>query len=119
MMRRHGRLGALPGFDRPEPRAGIVAQRLLQRVDGSGRAAVVEVLVATTSVRALIVDGRPHLIANALQTGIAAGMQSLQHALDDLVRRGVVDTTDAARLTRETDTRADPRYHATHAVAGA
>jgi len=74
---------------------GVLAQQLLPRVDGSGRVVAVEVLVATTAVRAMIRDRRVQEIPSAVQTGAQHGMVPMDHALADLVRSGLVALEEA------------------------
>jgi twitching motility protein PilT len=66
---------------------GIVTQQLLPTADGQGRVCACEVLVPTPAVRNLIREGKTHQIYSALQTGGAHGMQTMDAALADLVRR--------------------------------
>src|SRR5437762_8423759 len=66
---------------------GIVTQQLLPTADGKGRVVGCEVLVPTPAVRNLIREGKTHQIYSALQTGGAHGMQTMDAALVDLVRR--------------------------------
>jgi twitching motility protein PilT len=68
---------------------GIVSQVLVPCI-GSGRAVAQEVLVATDAVRALIREAKTPQIQNSLQTGAQDGMQTLEDALDALVRKGVI-----------------------------
>jgi twitching motility protein PilT len=66
---------------------GIVTQQLLPTADGLGRAVAAEVLVPTPAVRNLIREGKTHQIYSVLQTGGQHGMQTMDAALADLVRR--------------------------------
>ena len=66
---------------------GIVTQDLLPTADGQGRCCACEVLVPTPAVRNLIREGKTHQIYSVLQTGGAHGMQTMDAALADLVRR--------------------------------
>jgi twitching motility protein PilT len=66
---------------------GIVTQQLLPTADGQGRVCATEILVPTPAVRNLIREGKTHQIYSALQTGGAHGMQTMDAALVDLVRR--------------------------------
>jgi len=68
---------------------GIISQVLVPCV-GSGRAVAQEVLMATDAVRALIREAKTPQIQNALQTGAAEGMQTLEESLNSLVRTGVI-----------------------------
>jgi twitching motility protein PilT len=69
---------------------GIVTQQLLPTADGMSRACACEVLVPTNAVRNLIREGKTHQIHSALQTGAAHGMQTMDAALVDLVRKGKI-----------------------------
>ena len=72
---------------------GIVTQQLLPTADGMSRVCGAEVLVPTPAVRNLIREGKTHQIYSALQTGGTHGMQTMDAALADLVRR--------TKITRE------------------
>lgn len=69
---------------------GIVTQQLLPRVDGKGRAVACEVLVPTPAVRNLIREGKTHQIYTVMQTGTKYGMQTMDSALAELVRRKLI-----------------------------
>jgi twitching motility protein PilT len=69
---------------------GIVTQQLLPTADGQGRVCATEILVPTPAVRNLIREGKTHQIYSALQTGGAHGMQTMDAALADLVRRNKI-----------------------------
>ena len=69
---------------------GIITQQLLPTADGSGRVAACEVLSITPAVRNLIREGKTHQIYSVLQTSAAAGMQSMDSALAQLVRAGKI-----------------------------
>jgi twitching motility protein PilT len=73
---------------------GIVYQQLLPRIDG-GQVAAFEVMVATHATRSLIRDGKSNQLRNVLLTGQTEGMQTLEMALSDLVKRGVVTYEEA------------------------
>lgn len=69
---------------------GILAQQLLPRADGSGRVAAIEVLLATPAVRNLIREGKTHQLATVLQTGGKLGMQTMDIAIMELLRQGMI-----------------------------
>jgi twitching motility protein PilT len=69
---------------------GIVTQQLLPTADGQGRVCACEVMVPTPAVRNLIREGKTHQLYSALQTGGSHGMQTMDAALADLVRGGVI-----------------------------
>ena len=80
---------------------GIISQQLLPRQSGTGRVVAVEILVATPAVRNLVREGKSHQLLTVIQTGAKAGMQSMDAALRDLCRAGVV--ADEEALMRASD----------------
>jgi twitching motility protein PilT len=70
---------------------GVVTQQLLPTADGSTRIVGCEVLVPTPAIRNLIREGKTHQIYSALQTSGAAGMQTMDAHLAQLVRMGKID----------------------------
>ena len=76
----------------------VVAQRLLPRRDGTGRVAACEVLVATPAVRNLIREGKGHQIrAHVQAAGRELGMQTMEAAVDNLIRAGTVAASNQGR----------------------
>src|SRR4051794_21402641 len=67
---------------------GIVTQQLIPTSDGRSRICASEILVPTPAVRNLIREGKSHQLYSALQTGGQHGMQTMDAALAELVRRG-------------------------------
>ncbi len=70
----------------------VVAQTLLKK-KGGGRVAACEILVGMPAVRNLIREGKLHQIPSMMQTGMRAGMQTYEMAVQDLVKRGLVDAS--------------------------
>jgi twitching motility protein PilT len=68
----------------------VVAQTLLKK-KGGGRVAACEILVGVPAVRNLIREGKLHQIPSMMQTGQRVGMQTLDMAVADLVKRGLVE----------------------------
>lgn len=77
-----------------ESLAGIVAQQLLKRADGSGRVAAHEILIGTTAVATCIRENRTSMIDSLIQGGARDGMQGMDATLDQLVRDGVISAQD-------------------------
>ncbi len=75
---------------------GVIAQRLLRKPDGRGRALALEVLVGTPAVSALVREKKTFQLNSVIQTGRKDGMQSMDEALFTLVREGNVLARDAA-----------------------
>jgi twitching motility protein PilT len=69
---------------------GIVSQQLLPTKDGSGRMVACEILVATPAVRNLIREGKTHMIYSAMQAGGKYGMQTMDQALAEAVKKGKI-----------------------------
>ncbi len=75
---------------------GIIAQQLIQRKDGKGRALAVEILVPTPAIRNLIREDKVHQVYSMMQTGQAQfGMQTMNQCLYDLYSRGIISYEDA------------------------
>jgi twitching motility protein PilT len=68
----------------------VVCQTLVPRADGSGRVAAIEIMLADSSVRNLLREGKIHQLANAIRTHRDIGMISLDEALVDLYLRRVI-----------------------------
>lgn len=81
-----------------------VMQRSWPSIDDVGRVPAVEIMVATSAIRNLIREAKSHQIDTAIQTGGQYGMQTMDSALADLYRRGLVSAEDAiARAIRPED----------------
>lgn len=59
-----------------------------------------EIMVGTPAIRHLIREGKVAQMHACLQTGAAAGMQTLDQHLTALLRRGVIDATEAKHHAR-------------------
>jgi twitching motility protein PilT len=82
---------------------GVVAQALLPRADGKGRAAVAEILVNVPAVANLIREGKGYQIASAMQTGRAQGMVTFETSIGELTRTGLITKEQGQNfLTRRT-----------------
>ncbi len=82
---------------------GVVSQLLLPRIDGGGRVAAVEVLVATPAVRNLIREGKVHQIRSSMQAGGQHGMQTMEQSLAQLVQAGRISMAVATEATAYID----------------
>ncbi|MGI8575660.1 MAG: PilT/PilU family type 4a pilus ATPase [Egibacteraceae bacterium] len=74
---------------------GVVCQQLLKTVDGQGRVAATEVMIATPAIRNLIREGKTHQMYSSIQAGKQYGMVTMDQSLATLVQQGKV-TYDAA-----------------------
>jgi twitching motility protein PilT len=73
---------------------GVIAQTLCRRV-GGGRVAAHEVLIVTSAISNLIRSGKTHQIPTMMQVGRGSGMVTLNDALTDLVRAGLISPEEA------------------------
>ncbi len=74
---------------------GVLAQRLVRRKDGRGRALALEVLIGTSAVAALIRERKTFQLQSVIQTGRKEGMQTMDEAVLALVKDGAVTPEDA------------------------
>lgn len=79
----------------------VVSQRLLPRADGEGRVAAFEMMIATPAIRNLIREGKTHQILNVIATSTGTGMRTLEKALTELYRSGLVAYDEIARFLTE------------------
>jgi twitching motility protein PilT len=91
-------VNAFPTDEQPQVRGmmaeslvGIVAQQLLRTADGAGRVAAHEILLGSHAVASMIREGKTYQLGNTMQNGRAQGMQTMDAALEALVRKGVVE----------------------------
>src|SRR6266481_1365788 len=82
-------IDVFPSHQQPQIRAqlsmvleGVLCQALIPRVDGRGRAMVMEILVPTPAIRNLVREDKIHQIYSAMQTGTGqSGMQTFNQSL--------------------------------------
>jgi twitching motility protein PilT len=82
---------------------GILSQALVPRVDGQGRVAAVEVMLASAAVRNNIREGRIYQLPNAILTQAASGMMLLDHSLAQLHRQGIIDMDNLLAFCNDPD----------------
>jgi len=75
----------------------MVAQQLLPRKDGNGRAPVVEVLLNSPLVADYIRKGEVHLIKDLMSKSTELGMQTLDQSLVKAYKEDVISKEDAIR----------------------
>lgn len=74
----------------------VVAQRLIKRKDGQGRAAAMEVMINTPLIKKLIEDSKTGQIAKAIEDSASFyKTQSFNQSLFALVEKGIVDAEEA------------------------
>ena len=78
----------------------VIAKALLPKI-GGGRVAAYEILLATPAVRSLIRQNKSFQITSTMQTGRRQGMQLLDDALADLVRKRLVTLENALAVSND------------------
>jgi len=76
----------------------VVSQTLLPRI-GGGRIAAVEIMLANNVIKRLIRDNKVFEIPPNIEMGSREGMQTLEMAMADLVKKGMVSQEDAMAKT--------------------
>lgn len=74
---------------------GVVSQQLAKKKDGSGRIAVLEILVNNAAVANLIRQGKLEQLGNVMQSGGAAGMRTMDGALQTLYDQKFISGEEA------------------------
>ncbi len=74
---------------------GIIAQTLLPSEKG-GRVAVHEIMINTPAIANLIRENKVEQITSVLQTGRKDGMQTMEQALDEMVKQKVITAETAS-----------------------
>ncbi|MFP4168686.1 MAG: type IV pilus twitching motility protein PilT [Desulfonatronovibrionaceae bacterium] len=73
----------------------VVAQNLFKRTDEPGRVAALEILIATPAVRNLIRENKTYQVNSMIETGRKYGMQALDDAIMELLKKGMIDAESA------------------------
>jgi len=74
---------------------GVVSQQLVLQKGGRGRACAMEILVNTPAVSNLIRQGKIDQLENAMQSGAAQGMRTMDSAIQQLLDAGSISGRSA------------------------
>jgi twitching motility protein PilT len=95
-------IGAFPADQQGQVRTmmseslrAVISQRLIPRVDGQGRVAVVEKLVITKAVGNLIRENKTFQIHSILQTGASQGMCLMDESIRQHLAAGAISREEA------------------------
>ena len=95
-------VNAFPADEQPQVRgmlceslAGIVAQQLVRSADGKRRLAVHEILVGSPALASMIRENKTFQVPSLMQAGQAQGMQTMDMALERLVRARTISVETA------------------------
>jgi twitching motility protein PilT len=78
-----------------ESLVAVISQTLIKTKDGQGRIAAHEIMIGTPAIRNLIRENKVAQMYSSIQTSQAAGMQTLDQCLTELVRRNQIQLADA------------------------
>ncbi|MDD2764192.1 MAG: PilT/PilU family type 4a pilus ATPase [Opitutaceae bacterium] len=78
---------------------GFICQKLIPALEGGGRYAAFEILVADTTVRNLLLEGHFDKIQQLLETGDEAGSQSFNKDLYRLIKAAKISKADGLRFS--------------------
>ena len=74
---------------------GVVSQQLIPRAGKTGRVAALEILINTPAAANLIRQGKLDQLENAMQSGAAHGMRTMDSAIQELLDTGVINGREA------------------------
>ncbi len=83
---------------------GVVSQQLVPVEDNKGRVAALEVMTTTPGIQNLIREGKTHQIESAIQTGGKYGMKTMDMALAELYKKGIISGETALTYSVDRDT---------------
>lgn len=78
----------------------IVSQRLLPRIDNSGRVMACEVLRNNAAIANLIREAKTHQVYSVVETSAREGMLTMDRSLKNLYERGLISHEEAAMNMR-------------------
>lgn len=81
----------------------VVAQQLHPLLEGHGRVAAMEILLATPAVRSLIREGKTHQLLSVMQTNGKLGMQTMDMAVAALWREHLISRETACAGVKNRD----------------
>jgi len=83
---------------------GVISQQLVPTQNNDGRVAALELMVATPGIQNLIREGKTHQIESAIQTGGKYGMKTMDMALSELYKKGIISLDTALTYAVDTET---------------
>lgn len=80
---------------------GVISQQLVPTFNNDKRVSALEVMITTPGIQNLIREGKTYQIESAIQTGGKYGMKTMDMALSELYKRGII--TEETALTYSVD----------------
>ncbi len=82
---------------------GVVSQRLLARKDGSGRVPATEIMMATPTIRDMLLEGRTTELYKAIKEGGYFGCQTFNQSLKEIYEKDFITLADALQAADNPD----------------
>jgi twitching motility protein PilT len=73
----------------------VISQKLVKTLDGKSRKAIIEIMLNTSAISNLILNGKNFQIPSVLQTSRDKGMQLMDQALMEAIQNKEIDPDDA------------------------
>ncbi|MBB3214569.1 twitching motility protein PilT [Herbaspirillum sp. Sphag1AN] len=84
-----------------ESLSAVISQTLLRHASENCRLAAYEVLLGTSAIRNLIREGKVAQMTSVMQTSAAAGMQTMDQSLSELLREKLISIDSARAVARQ------------------
>jgi twitching motility protein PilT len=81
----------------------VIGQTLVPRLSGRGRIAAREIMIVNQAISNMIREGKTHQINSAIDTSSRGGMISMDRALSELVRTGLISPENAHLRAKSAD----------------
>ena len=73
----------------------VMTQKLIRKIDGSGRVGAFEVMVCNAAIKNLIRENKIHQVPTVMQTGLKDGMITMDKSIENLINDGLINFNDA------------------------
>jgi twitching motility protein PilT len=73
-----------------ESLVAVISQRLVNRIDGKGRVAALEIMINNHAIKNLIRKSKTFQIKNSMETNRSSGMITMEKSLDELRKSGII-----------------------------
>jgi twitching motility protein PilT len=79
----------------------ILSQQLIPKAGGRGRVLAVEVAIVNPAIRSLIREAKIHQLYSVIQTSQKEGMRTMNQALFELTKKGLISYEEASARTMD------------------
>jgi twitching motility protein PilT len=103
-------IDVFPPYQQPQIRSqlasvlqGVLSEVLLRRGDGRGRLPAFEIMLGNYAISNLIRESRTHEVPGIIETSSQQGMQTLDQALEKLIKTGRITLEEALKVAQRPD----------------